>query len=58
MGKVGYVGDDLEEGRITKVVHLKKPFSYLNQLAEARKHCLKKGPKKKKPVPLKDLSKK
>ena len=53
MGKVGYVGDDLEEGRITKVVHFKKPFSYLTQLAEARKHCLKKGPKKKKPVPLK-----
>ena len=53
MGKVGYVGDDLEEGRITKVVHFKKPFSYLTQLAEARKHCLKKGPNKEKPVSLK-----
>ena len=52
MGKVGYVGDDLKEGRITKVVHFKKTFSYLTQLAEARKHCLIKRTKEE------DLSKK
>ena len=59
MGKVGYVGDDLEEGRITKVVHFKKPFSYLTQLAEARKHCLIKRTKEEKASSFKkDLSKK
>ena len=59
MGKVGYVGDDLKEGRITKVVHFKKTFSYLTQLAEARKHCLIKRTKEKKHTSFKkELSKK